>query len=410
MFSISNLLNDDIKKEEKPKTGFKPPSGLKKTNNDRQEHLEMLNKQQQKKPKQSKSILFCEGTPASQVASWKPTLVIDKALGNERITLSVANHNPLRPGNLAFLLEPVYSVTKVLPRSYFSILQQNQIGWTFVFTMPESGSKFFTEIAGLRQTALMIVTETNSKDVNLFGFLVKQADVTAFIQKRVSDLLKTRRLPLVLDLDDTLVRAVGDEPGRYVPLHEIANRVRSLKDGRKVVLTERVHEFLEWAQKYFEISVCSLGEQTYVDMVISVLDPNRKWITGLSYSARGEYLYITQSGQPKRPPKDIKSLYAFCVIENVDIPVDPLIVDDNVYMWPRDQQDNVVKESNQSPVWNVSLFPVIQQVLGFVHEAYFKQLDTWVQSDPSTRGLPPCTLDFYKDYLRKELANKISAQ
>lgn len=37
------------------------------------------------------------------------------------------------------------------------------------------------------------------------------------------------------------------------------NRVAVLRDGRRVVMTERVHEFLEWAQNYYDISVCSLG-------------------------------------------------------------------------------------------------------------------------------------------------------
>lgn len=36
-------------------------------------------------------------------------------------------------------------------------------------------------------------------------------------------------------------------------------RVKQLQDSRRVVLTERVHEFLDWAQNFFEISVCSLG-------------------------------------------------------------------------------------------------------------------------------------------------------
>jgi hypothetical protein len=150
-----------------------------------------------------------------------------------------------------------------------------------------------------------------------------------------------------LDLDDTLVRVVGDAPGRYVSIEDslkVSHRVRELRDGRKVVLTERVHEFLEWAQKLFEISVCSLGEQSYVDMVVSVLDPNRTMIRGLSYSARGEYLYITQqSKNQKYPPKDLKTLFPFCLSNiETEFPVDPLILDDNVTMWIREQQDNII--------------------------------------------------------------------
>jgi hypothetical protein len=36
------------------------------------------------------------------------------------------------------------------------------------------------------------------------------------VNDKTAALLKSRRLPLVLDLDDTLVRVVGDAPSRYV--------------------------------------------------------------------------------------------------------------------------------------------------------------------------------------------------
>lgn len=42
-----------------------------------------------------------------------------------------------------------------------------------------------------------------------------------------------------------------------IPLGQ--DRVRTLRDGRRVVLTDHVHEFLDWAKNYYDISVCSLG-------------------------------------------------------------------------------------------------------------------------------------------------------
>jgi hypothetical protein len=105
----------------------------------------------------------------------------------------------------------------------------------------------------------------------------------------------------VLDLDDTLVRLVGNSPGRYVAedqihlgifiIYKASDRVRELKDGRKIVIAERVHEFLQWATKFFDISVCSLGDQSYVDMVVLVLNSESALIRGgITYSARG-YLF-----------------------------------------------------------------------------------------------------------------------
>jgi hypothetical protein len=96
----------------------------------------------------------------------------------------------------------------------------------------------------------------------LFGYLVKHEAMIHIVKESMTELLHCRKLPLVLDLDDTLVRIVGEGNERHVPEADIPkckNRVAVLKDGRRVVLTEGVHEFLEWAQQLFDISVCSLG-------------------------------------------------------------------------------------------------------------------------------------------------------
>lgn len=100
------------------------------------------------------------------------------------------------------------------------------------------------------------------KNRHLFGYLIKHTDMIRIVKESMTEILNLRKLPLVLDLDDTLVRLVGEGNERYVKEADIPkcnNRVAVLKDGRRVVLTERVHEFLEWAQNLFDISVCSLG-------------------------------------------------------------------------------------------------------------------------------------------------------
>ena len=72
----------------------------------------------------------------------------------------------------------------------------------------------------------MNIREENSKtdwDLHLkpskgtvFGYILKPEDMERIVKDQAESLLRSRRLPLVLDLDDTLVRAVGDSPGRYV--------------------------------------------------------------------------------------------------------------------------------------------------------------------------------------------------
>ena len=250
-------------------------------------------------------------------------------------------------------------------------------------------------------------------------------------------LLRSRKLPLVLDLDDTLVRVVGgNNPDRYVPEEQISrssilfyfnylvpHRVRELKDGRKVVLAENVHDVLDWASKLFDISVCSLGDQQYVDMVCQILNSEGQIIRGgVAYSARGEYLYVCQHPNIRKPPKDLHSLFAFYDIKDKNLPkIEPIILDDNANMWPLDQQDNIIvralylmiyfqiiREAVNSEVWNVSLFPIVQQVLGYIHESYFRKMDAWIASDPVSRGPAPSSLTYYKEFLRRDLSNRIA--
>ncbi|KAI8579531.1 hypothetical protein K450DRAFT_241442 [Umbelopsis ramanniana AG] len=243
------------------------------------------------------------------------------------------------------------------------------------------------------------------------------------IKEQQEGLLRQRRLPLVLDLDDTLVRLVGNETGRYVPedqLHLCQDRVRTLRDGRRVVLTDHVHEFLDWAKNYYDISVCSLGDQNYVDMVVSVLDPAHSRIRGIYYSARSEYEYICKSSDARRPSKDLLALYAFCAVNDKAPGCGfslPLIVDDLTHMWPVDQHDNiiVVKEKKNAEVWTVCLFPMVQTALGYVHTEFFRQLDSWYskQHEAEAKGMafskdPPHAVGIYKEFLRNSLRDQIA--
>lgn len=133
-------------------------------------------------------------------------------------------------------------------------------------------------------------------------------------------------------------------------LTTVKDRLRTLRDGRRVVIADKLEAFLEWAQKYFEVSICSLGDQTYVDMVVNVIDPQRTRIRGPSYSARQEYSYLMSAELQnedrmrlirKRPPKDTRALYSFCEFPG-EISLEPLIVDDNMKWWNQDQWDSVI--------------------------------------------------------------------
>jgi NLI interacting factor-like phosphatase len=112
-------------------------------------------------------------------------------------------------------------------------------------------------------------------------------------------------------------------------------------------LAERVFEFLEWASRLFDISICSLGDQQYVDMVCQVLNTENQIIrSGVAYSARVEYLYLSQTLNSRKPPKDLRSLFAYYDIQDERIiPIEPIILDDNAGMWASNQQDNIIVNS-----------------------------------------------------------------
>ena len=78
-----------------------------------------------------------------------------------------------------------------------------------------------------------------------------------------------------------------------------------------MLVGERLDEFLAWAAKVnrnkqqnpnntqknnntmqiFEISICSLGEQSYVNEIVEVIDPTGTRIRGVKYSCRKYYTY-----------------------------------------------------------------------------------------------------------------------
>ncbi|KAI8613551.1 hypothetical protein BC830DRAFT_467085 [Chytriomyces sp. MP71] len=384
---------------------------------------------------QPKALIF---SPTALPEQWKFKLTLPTGPGipTEKndptfVNFTTCNIAKLRPGFPTFLLESEYAIKEMLPRSFFNILHAHNVQHNFVFNFTNPEHVVFKEMAGLRKTGYFTIKEASSNEVwelhlkqsrertNFFGYLIRASDLRNFIQQRATSLTVSRKLPLVLDLDDTLVRMIGNEEGRYVPSHLaslVPDRVRALADGRKVVLTERVEEFLNWAQRYYEISVCSVGDQAYVDQVINVLDPTRTIIRGVGYSARAEYMHIQASTMPRRPPKDLDSLFVYPTRSrggNGDGSyagpfVEAVIVDDNVHMWPVEQQDSiiVVREQRNAKVWNVQLFPHVQAVLQIIHGEFYKQLDAWDRNAPGSAGPSPCQI--YKEYLRNELARRIA--
>ena len=165
-----------------------------------------------------------------------------------------------------------------------------------------------------------------------------------------------------------------------------------------------------------------LSDQTYVENVVNVLDPERTRIRGILYSARFEHDYIKRSPDSSRPPKDLTALYPFCVLKERALGCGftlPLIIDDETRMWPSDQHDNiiVVKSQTGHSLWNVNLFPLIQETLMNIHQDFFRQLDSWRSKhmEAAQNGLictrePPSSIGIYKTYLRSMFRDMIAAR
>lgn len=191
---------------------------------------------------------------------------------NNNLEVQLKTHEIFHRGDEPkVLLEDVYEVQGDYPRGFFVIMAKRNIQHSFVFKYPEN--LWFEDLYGLRKSAYVNMRTVDgemyelhlkpSRDkMYLFGYLIKHDDMIRIVKDSMNEIIYQRKLPLVLDLDDTLVRLVGEGNERYVPEVDIPNcadRVAVLKDGKRVVLAERVHEFLEWAQNLYDISVCSLG-------------------------------------------------------------------------------------------------------------------------------------------------------
>ncbi|TPX30698.1 hypothetical protein SmJEL517_g05786 [Synchytrium microbalum] len=364
-------------------------------------------------------------SPTNSIPSnidWEPVFVLP-----DGVVVPMVVHEIFREGlPTQMVLEDRYNILpEQLPRSFYTSLHwasDNRNGHSFVLQWNWGDAEphpFIVEMCGMRRMACIEMKDVNGEiwqlhlkptqqRTHVFGYLIKAADLLPRIHNASINLLRQRKLPLVLDLDDTLVRMIGSMKGN-LSVEQAArvepSRIARLRDGRTIVLAEDVYAFLDWAKNLFEVSVCSLGQEDYVHMVIDVLDPARSRIAN-RYSARQEFLFLGG----KRPPKDLTAIYPFLwKREYGREPVaDALIVDDNGSMWQRCQQDNIiiVREQTSANVWNVSL-QTVKQVLSSVHTEFFRSLDAWHNN--GRMDDTPTVTGCYKDYLRRELTAKIAA-
>lgn len=167
-----------------------------------------------------------------------------------------------------------------------------------------------------------------------YGIYVRE-EVTQEIAK---SLLKERKLSLVLDLDNTLIRCEGP-PIDYSPLSNFREQSSYVSedgikvnllpiDGRpgynvhRVMLRPCVNDFLIGLSKLYSISMNTMGTQSYARMVVGLFNERAQKIF-----KRGNIISrdVRSSADPKRLAKGLNPQTGGVHVT--------MIVDDNAGVW-----------------------------------------------------------------------------
>eukprot|EP00835_Amoeboradix_gromovi_P005917 NODE_614_length_5976_cov_0.280755.p1 type:complete len:462 gc:universal NODE_614_length_5976_cov_0.280755:4073-2688(-) len=181
------------------------------------------------------------------------------------------------------------------------------------------------------------------------------------------------KIPLVLDLDDTVVRAVSirqmDSSPRVIAMEQvpyITHRIKSLALNHfgvnKIALATNVDIFLQQISQKYDIVVCSAGGKEYVEYVCYALDPDGIYFKEIE-STRHMHEYNVDKSLPT---KDLSRLYPFCIpwdhhILSANYPPilamtrQVIIIDDMDKAWLSNQRSQVYLMLPTCKIWDVDL-------------------------------------------------------
>jgi len=205
-------------------------------------------------------------------------------------------------------------------------------------------------VASLAHSVVVKGSSAGTRDVDKFRMQVTNESLKSIRNKNTVDLIRKRRLALVLDLDKTLIHATHD-PAFYditqKPLEdEIAPHIQQIRDDLyyidpkcEVVRPDGVtvtasaphfvkvrfgaRAFLERMASIFDLYVYTMGVRKYAESIVSILDPLGRTIKGRIVSRNDggiEYKHL-----------------------DTLLPVDPrmiVVLDDTLHVWK--QQKNVL--------------------------------------------------------------------
>ena len=151
--------------------------------------------------------------------------------------------------------------------------------------------------------------------------LISQAEATKADEEAKRRLLDSRRLSLVVDLDQTIIHATVDptvaewQRDTANPNHEAVKDVRAFQlvdDGPGargtwyyIKLRPGLLEFLETISKYYELHIYTMGTRAYAENIAKIIDPGRK-IFGERILSRDESGSMTAKNLKRLFPVDTK--------------------------------------------------------------------------------------------------------
>ncbi|KAJ3082543.1 RNA polymerase II, partial [Rhizoclosmatium hyalinum] len=159
-------------------------------------------------------------------------------------------------------------------------------------------------------------------------------------QIEVDRLISIRKLPLVLDLDETLIYCLNDENG-VLKCHENVliqvrrdktRMIRTLPDGRLIIFARDLNNFLKDAARMFELACFTAGSPTYAAEVCNIIDPTKEY-----FGDRIRSFYV----KDKKPEKVLSPYYPFLRVATTPT-LTVLVVDDTPTVYNAVDQRGVI--------------------------------------------------------------------
>eukprot|EP00741_Cyanophora_paradoxa_P006475 tig00001003_g6268.t1 len=212
----------------------------------------------------------------------------------------------------------------------------------------------------------------------LWGYVTARGEfrrwAVGLMRDDIRSLLEARKLPLVLDLDQTLIDTVAADaagaadrpPAHYsIPSMNYDVRVRPF-----------VPQFLREAATLFRLSICTAGAKGYAHAAIAGLQehmaglyPDVDWGSVLPTETILSVHELHRCGLAQA--KDLRAIFSFSA--DLDGPRLPLVVDDNARWWNTAQRANIVVIPPFTGHSMGTALPEILELLRGIHGRWFER-------------------------------------